>query len=72
MDLESELYVRARLSPGSRFSSDELDGMYDAFFFLPNGQRRAAQYVYLNIYNSDGHFLEQLAYDLVRSQTDQY
>lgn len=77
MELESELYVRARLKPGVRLSHADLDRLYAAFFLLPDGQRRETEYVYLNVYDADGRFLEQLAYDMslqkiIRSRTEHY
>lgn len=77
LDLESELYVRARLKPGAQLSATDLDRLYAAFFFLPDGQRRGTEYVYLNVYDETGRFLEQLAYDpsrqkIIRGRTEHY
>lgn len=77
LELEDELYVRARLLSNASVTSGELDRVYRGFFFHPDGRRRTTEYVYLNVYDSEGKFIIQLAYDprvdkLIRSSTERY
>jgi hypothetical protein len=66
--LERELYLRARMRPGTMASPEEFEEIYRAFFFHPDGGRRESRFVYLNVYDRRGRFVRQLAYDPVRGR----
>ena len=75
--LEDELYVTAKLLPGTTVSAAELERVYQHFLFAPDGRRRDTDYVYLNVYAADGDFMFQLTYDprmrrMIRTRTEHY
>jgi hypothetical protein len=77
LELEDELYVTAKLLPGKAVNVAELERVYRDFFFLPDGRRRDTNYVYLNVYDANGQFLFQLAYDpragrMIQNRTEHY
>ena len=75
--LERELYLRVRMRSGTIASHEELEEVYRAFFFHPDGGRRESRFVYLNVYDRRGRFVRQLAYDprsrrMIHGQTEYY
>ena len=75
--LEHDLYVRAKLRPGTRVSVPELEQVYREYFFQPDGTRRETLYVYLNVYDPRGQFLVQLYHDprtqrIIRGNAEHY
>lgn len=77
VELERPVYVRARMRSRAAVPQPEMERLYTAFFFSPDGRRRDTRFVYLNVYDAEGRFAYQLWYDekaraFVRGRTDHY
>lgn len=77
--LEDGLYIHAQLRKEAASSDNDAEEIYKAFRFINFDKRveRSTSYVYLNMFDSAGHFLFQLTYDpqsqkFVRGNTPHY
>ena len=71
------LYLDARLRPNTRIRRSELERAYRRFFMDSIGDRRATRFVYLNLYDAHGRFVEQIFWstitaELQRSNAERY